>query len=432
MTNVAQPQVPAPPLRRAWFRWVVCGLLLLVTANNYMDRQVLGVMAPELIREFGWSAGDYTEIVFWFQVAYGLGFLLAGPFFDWVGTRLGFAIAVAAWSLAATWHSGVSSLLGFKIVRFLLGLTEPSHMPGGIKVVAEWFPRSERALATGIFKGGSNLGAILVPLLVPWMYFELGWRATFLITASTGFGWLGLWLWLYRLPAESRHTDDEERRHIASDPAPTGEARPGWRALLGRRETWAYMNFKFMTDAIWHWYLAMLPLFLSQKFGLGLREFGLPLVAVYLIADVGSIGGGWLSWHWLKRGWDLTAARKTAMFICCVATLPVMAVAYTDNLWLAIGLIGLAHAAHQGLTSNLFSTVSDMFPRGAVGTVVGWGGTAGQVGAAGMTLLTALALEKTGSSALLFLVAGSTYVIAWIIFHFVVPRLEPLRFQSTE
>lgn len=430
MTNAAPAAVvvSAPPFRRAHFRWIVCGLLFLVTANNYMDRQVLGVMAPELIRIFGWSAEDYTEVVFWFQVGYALGFPLAGRFFDAVGTRLGFAVAVAAWSLAATWHSGVSTLAGFKFVRFLLGVSEPSHMPGGIKTVAEWFPPHERALATGIFKSGSNLGAIIVPVAVPWMFFTFDWRVTFLLTASTGFVWLAAWLWLYHAPAENPRVGAEERAYILGGAvAEPPEPRLPWRVLLRRRETWAYMNFKFMTDAIWHWYLAMLPLFLSQKFGLGLREFGLPLVAVYLIADVGSIGGGWLSSHWLRRGWDLTRARKTAMFICCAATLPVMLVTQTDNLWLVIGLVGLAHAAHQGLTSNLFSTVSDMFPRASVASVVGFGGTAGQIGAALMTVASGIALAKTGSLTVLFFVAGSTYLLAWLVFHLMVPRLAPVR-----
>lgn len=421
---------PAPPLRRAYFRWIVCGLLFFVSANNYMDRQVLGVMAPELIRIFGWLPEDYTAIVFWFQIGYALGFIAAGRLFDLVGTRLGFSVAVACWSLVATWHSGVSTLFGFKVVRFLLGLAEPSHMPGSIKVVAEWFPRHERALATGIFKSGSNLGAILVPVLVPWMFFTLDWRATFLITASTGFVWLMFWLWLYRSPSESAWVSRVELNYITGgEPEPSIERVP-WRLLLRRRETWAYVNFKFMTDAIWHWYLAMLPLFLSQRFGLGLAEFGLPLVAVYVIADVGSIGGGWLSWRWIRQGWDLTRARKAAMLICCACTLPVMLVPEAKSLWLVVGLVGLAHAAHQGLTSNLFSTVSDMFPRQAVASVVGFGGTAGQIGAALMTVLSGVALARTGSLSVMFFAAGSTYLTAFFIFHLLVPRLAPLDLHS--
>jgi MFS transporter, ACS family, hexuronate transporter len=403
-------------------------MLYFVTTNNYMDRQVLGVMAPELIRLFGWAPEVYTDIALWFQVAYALGFIAAGRWFDLVGTRLGFAGAVACWSLAAVWHGAVGTVAGFKIVRFLLGLTEPSHMPGGIKVVAEWFPPSERALATGIFKSGSNLGGIVVPVLVPWLFFSFGWRATFCIIGATGFIWLFFWIWLYRPVAENRRVTPEERAYIQQDQAPVVGRRVPWRTLLRRRETWAYVNFKFMTDAVWHWYLAMLPLFLSQKFGLGLREFGLPLVAVYLIAGAGSIGGGWLSSHWIKRGWDLTRARHLSMFICCACTLPVMLVVPLQNLWIVIALVGLAHAAHQGLTSNLFSAVSDLFPRQAVASVVGFGGTAGQVGAALMTLASGIALAETGSLTVMFFIAGSTYLVAFLVFYLLVPRLAQVDF----
>lgn len=383
-------------------------------------------MAPELMREFNWSAETYTSIVLWFQVGYAVGFIVAGKFFDLLGTRLGFAIAVCCWSVAATWHSGVSSVFGFKFVRLLLGVSEPSHMPGGIKVVAEWFPRSERALATGIFKSGSNLGAIIAPLLVPWLYLSFGWRFAFLITASTGFLWLVLWLWLYRPLEECRRVSDSEREHIRAGQESIELARVSWRVLLSRRETWAYMNFKFMTDAVWHWYLAMMPLFLHQKFDLGLHEFGLPLVAIYLIADFGSIGGGWLSSHWIMRGMSITRARKISMLICCACTFPVVFMARIDGLWGVVLLAGLAHAAHQGLTSNLFSTVSDLFPRSAVASVVGFGGTAGQVGAAIMMVGSGVAIASTGSLSVMFFVAGTTYLVAFVVFHLLVPHLGPI------
>ncbi len=424
-------EAPAiPPFRQAYFRWVICGLLFLVTVNNYMDRQIMGVMAPELIKLFKWSPQDYTNVVFWFQIGYALGFLAGGKFFDLVGTRLGFAVAVACWSLAATWHAGVSSIFGFMLVRFLLGFAEPSHMPGGIKVVSEWFPPSERALATGIFKSGSNIGALLVPALVPWMTTLVDWRAVFLITAATGFVWVAIWLWLYQPPEKSPWVSSAERAYLARGIPPVEPVRIPWRVLLRRRETWAYINFKFMTDAIWHWYLAMLPLFLSQRFGLGLMEFGLPLVVIYLIGDAGSVGGGWMSSHWIKRGWDLTRARKLAMLICCVATLPVILVTQVQNLWLVIIVVGIAHAGHQGLTSNLFSTVSDLYPQRAIGSVVGFGGTMGQVGAILMTLLSGVVLTRTGSLTVLFFVAGTAYMVAFFIFHWLVPRLVPLDFNA--
>jgi len=416
---------------RTRFRWVVCGLLFFVTANNYMDRQVFGVVAAELIRHFGWSTSDYASVVFWFQVAYGIGFIVSGKILDAVGSRIGLGVAVCLWSAAAAAHGAVGSLLGFKVVRLVLGLTEPSHMPAAIKVVAEWFPKSERALATGIYKAGSNVGAIAVPLIVPWIFVHYGWRATFVLTGLTGFVWLGFWLWLYRRPEVHPRVSPAELAHIRSDPVPPPPPRLSWRAVLRHKETWAYMNFKFMTDAMWHWYGAMFPLYLAQHFGLKLKDFGLPLIVVYLIADIGSIGGGWLSSALIQRGASITYARKLAMFVCCAATVPVIAVGVTQSLWLAVVLVGVAHAAHQGLTSNLFTVVSDLFPRNAVGTVVGLGGSIGQVGAALMTVVTAWVLAKYGNFTLLFLVAGSTYLIAWAIFHWVVPSFEPIEMKKS-
>lgn len=426
MTSFPVSSPDAPSMRRTHFRWVACALLFFVTANNYMDRQVLGLLAPELIKRFGWTAVQYTDVVFWFQVAYGIGFLVSGRLLDRVSTRLGLAAAVFIWSLAAALHACMGSLLGFKLVRFALGLSEPSHMPAAIKVVAEWFPRAERALATGLYKAGSNLGAIVVPMLVPWLFVRFGWRPAFLVTAATGFVWVIFWLWWYRTPEESRWVSPAELAHIRSDPIPQVTERPAWRTLLRERATWAYLAFKFLTDAMWHWYGAMFPLFLAQQFGLKIKQFGPPLIAIYLMSDGGSIAAGWLSSHLIGRGWSVTRARKLAMFICCVATLPVILAATTNHLWLAVAVVGLAHAAHQGLTSNLFTTVSDLFPRNAVGTVVGLGGTAGQIGAALMTLLAGYELGARGDLRLLFLLAGSTYLVAWVIFHFAVPSLEPL------
>jgi ACS family hexuronate transporter-like MFS transporter len=407
----------APPQSR--FRWVMCGLLFFATANNYLDRQTLGVLAPELIQRFGWTAKDYTEVVFWFQVGFALGFPITGRFLDAVGTRTGFALAVAIWSAASAMHGLVNSLAGFKIARAVLGFTQPSNMPAGVKMVAVWFPPSERALATGLFKGGSNLGAILVPVVVPWLFFTYGWRATFIVIGLSGFVWLIFWLRLYRAPGSAEGA-------TTSTAVEAGSARVRWRVLICRRETWAYMNFKFMTDAIWHWYLAMLPLFLSQKFGLSLAKFGPPLIVVYLTAFGGSVGGGWLSSRWIAAGWEITRARKFAMLLCCLCTVPVVFVTRWDHLWGVILLVGLAHAAHQGLTSNLFATVADIFPARAVGTVVGLGGVAAQSGAALMTLATGWVLEKHGELTALFPVAGSAYVVAFLIFHWLVPRFEPL------
>jgi ACS family hexuronate transporter-like MFS transporter len=403
----AAPSLPAA-------RWGICVLLLLVTADNYLNRQVLSVLAPELIRVLGWSPQDYATIVFWFQCGYAVGFLAGGKLFDRFGTRWGFVVAVTAWCLVAAAHGAAESVMGFMVARFSLGLAEAGHMSGGVKAVAEWFPPVERAVATGIFKCGSNIGAIAAPLLVPVFYSGLGWRGTFVVIGALGLVWLVAWEWFHR----------KWRAPSEATPFVGKAVAVPWRVLLGRRQTWAYVIVKFMTDAVWHWYLFMLPLFLSQRFGLSLAEFGLPAVVVYAVAATGSVGGGWLSARWMRAGWEVTRARKGAMLVCCLATLPVVLVTTLDNLWVVILLVGLAHAAHQGMTSNLFASVPDMFPREAVGSVVGFGGTAGQMGAAVMTLVSGLVLERTGSLVGMFFVTGSAYLAAFAIFHVLVPRLE--------
>ncbi len=421
------PTSAAPAFRTAHFRWVICGLLFLITANNYLDRYLFGVIGPELIKVLHWTPKDYTDVVFWFQVTYGISYLFAGWWIDLVGTRRSMAWLVAAWSAAAMLPAAFGSLLGFKVSRALLGMAESGLTPGTIKGVTEWFPRAERSLATGLYKAGTNLGATFVPLVVPFLYLALGWRVTFLITGASGFVLLWFWLRYYRLPAESPHVPPAELAYIQSDPPAPAPKKISWRALLRCRATWGYMLIKFLTDAIWHWYGAMFPLFLATQFGLRLKDFGLPLIALYLIADVGSIGAGWLSTHWIKGGWDVTRARKLAMFLCCTAVLPVIYVPQTTSMWTAVLIVALAHAAHQGLTSNLFTTVSDMFPRSAVATVTGLGGSAGQVGGAVMTLVTGYLLTANGNFAVLFTVAGSVYLLAFGLFNLLAPRYEPVR-----
>jgi ACS family hexuronate transporter-like MFS transporter len=322
--------------------------------------------------------------------------------------------------------AALGSLTGFKLVRGLLGLAEPGHMPAAIKVVAEWFPRSERSLATGIYKAGSNLSAVFLPIVIPWLFLNFGWKATFLVTGASGFVALAFWLWLYRAPRESPRLNAAELAHIESEPVTVVRSVTPWRVLLRHRETWGYVIVKFMTDAIWHWYGAMFPLFIAKQFGLKLKDFGPPLIVLYVIADIGSIGGGWLATHWIKRGWKVTRARNAAMLICCAAVLPAIYVPHTASVWVAVVIVGIAHAAHQGLTSNLFTTVSDMFPQQAIGSVVGLGGTAGQIGASLMTLVTGWLLATTGSFTIIFTLAGTVYLAAFAIFRWLAPRYEPI------
>lgn len=421
------PGAPDTPPRIFRLRWLVCGMIFLASASNYLDRQALGVLAPALVADKGWDAADYAEVVFWFQLGFALGFPLMGRVIDLLGARRGYALVVLLWSATTMWQGAMGSPSLMKAARFLFGINQSGNMPAGVKTISECFPPRERALAMGVFKSGSNLGAIAAPLLVPWLYYGFGWRATFLAIGAGGLLWAALWLWLCRAPRPAPpEAAATPATHTTLPPLP----RIRWWTLLSRRETWAYMNFKFMTDAIWHWYLAMLPLFLHQRFGLTLAQFGAPLVIVYGIGSLGSVGGGWLSSHWIARGWDISRARKTAMLICCASTIPVMLVTQLPGMWICVSLIGLAHAAHQGLNSNLFTAVADIFPRQTVGAIVGLGGFAAQIGAALMMLASRWLLETRGNLAGMFFIAGAAYIVAFFIFHLLVPEFTPVDFAQ--
>lgn len=368
-----------PPTRIGHYRWVICALLFFATTINYIDRQILGLLKPTLSEEMGWSEIDYSNIVLAFQLAYAVGLLLVGRLMDRLGTRKGFSFAIIFWSVAAMAHALARSVSGFAAARFALGLGEAGNFPASIKTVAEWFPRKERALATGIFNAGSNVGAVVTPLVVPWITITYGWQEAFIFTGALGFLWLGFWWVLYRRPEEHPKLSKAELAYIQSDP-PEPATRIPWKKLFPHKQTWAFAIAKFMTDPIWWLYLYWVPDFLHKNHGITLLNIGLPLVAIYLIADVGSIGGGWISSALIKRGWSVHAGRKTAMLICAVAVVPIVFASAVTDLWLAVGIVGLAAAAHQGWSANLFTTVSDMFPRRAVGSVVGIGGMAGAVG----------------------------------------------------
>ena len=320
-------------------------------------------------------------------------------------------------------HTIVSTVTGFSTARFMLGLGEAGNFPASIKTVAEWFPKKERALATGVFNAGTNVGVIVAALSVPWIALHLGWRWTFLVTGAIGFLWLAFWLVVYRPPEEHPRLSREELTYIRSDP-PESAARVPFARLLPHRQMWAFAVGKFLTDPIWWFYLFWLPDFLNKKFGLDLKNIGLPLMTVYIIADVGSVAGGWLSSSLIKRGWSVNAGRKTAMLICALCVVPIVFAASVTNQWVAVLIVGLAAAAHQGWSANIFTTASDMFPRQAVGSVVGIGGMAGAVGGMFIAKAAGYVLEFTGSYVPLFLIAGSVYLIALLIIHLLAPRLE--------
>jgi MFS transporter, ACS family, hexuronate transporter len=425
-------------------RWVVCALLFFAATINYVDRQVIGLLKPTLQTQFGWSEIDYADIVFAFQLAYALGLLAAGRLIDRLGARLGFALAIIVWSVAAMAHAEAeaigrvaapvlaiaglaytASVAGFIATRFALGLGEAGNFPAAIKVVAEWFPKRERALATGLFNSGTNVGALLTPLVVPWIALAWGWYWAFVATGALGFLWLAWWWVGYRSPDRHPSVSPGELAYIRSDP-PEPTVRVPWRTLVRYRETWAFAVGKFLTDPVWWLYLFWIPDFLNRNHGLDLQSVGPPLVAIYLVADVGSIGGGWLSSSLMKRGVTLNRARKVAMLTCALAVLPIAFAAGARELWVAVTIISLAAAAHQGWSANLFTLVSDTFPRQAVGSVVGLGGMAGAVGGMLIAKLTGYILDATGSYVPVFLMASLAYLVALAVIHILVPRLSPV------
>jgi len=413
------------------YRWVICALLFFATTINYVDRQVLGILAPLLQQQIGWSEVEYGYIVTAFQAAYAIGLLLVGWLIDRFGTKIGYSVAVVVWSIAAIAHAAVKSAFGFGAARFALGLGESANFPAAIKGTAEWFPKKERALATGIFNSGANIGAVVAPAVVPWLTLTYGWQASFIATGLLGFLWLVFWSVTYERPESHRKLSRQEFAYIRSDPPDPPAEKIPWVRLLNYRQTWAFVMGKFMTDPIWWFYLYWLPKFLNQNYNLTLTDLGAPLIVIYSMTSVGSIGGGWLSGAFIRRGWSINRGRKTVMLLCALSIVPIISVAGVSDVWVAVGFIGLAAAAHQGWSANLFTTVSDMFPKNAVASVVGLGGMAGAVGGMLLSTLAGYLLEWTGSYMPLFFIAGGVYPAALLVVHLLVPRLEPADLQMT-
>ncbi|HEY7393746.1 MAG TPA: MFS transporter [Gemmatimonadaceae bacterium] len=406
------------------YRWTILALLFFATTINYVDRQVLGILAPTLQREIGWNETQYGAIVSWFSLTYGIGMLFMGRVLDRIGTRKGFALAIVAWSVAAIGHAAAKTAGGFAIARGLLGLGESGNFPGSVKTVSEWFPKGERALAVGIFNAGSNVGAVVAPLTVPWIALTWGWRAAFIATGAIGFVWLAFWLAIYRGPAEHPKVSRSELAYIRSDPADPVE-RISWVKLLGYRQTWAFLVGKTLTDPVWLFYLFWLPKFLDSGWGVKLAGLAAPLVAIYVFADAGSVAGGWFSGMLIKRGWSVNRARKTAMLVAALLIVPTLLAPKAPNMWVAVALVSVAAAAHQWWSANLFTTVSDMFPRSAVGSVIGIGGFGGAIGGVIFQRYTGRILDATGGKyGIIFLVCGVAYVGAWVIFQALVPRMR--------
>jgi len=423
------------------YRWTICSLVFFATTINYLDRSVISLLKPNLEKDFSWSEQDYSHIVMAFQIAYAVGMIGVGRFIDKVGTKLGYAVSTLVWSLAAIGHALANSTLGFGIARAALGVSEAGNFPAAIKTTAEWFPKKERALATGLFNSGSNVGAILAPLTVPWIAENMGWKWAFIITGAIGFIWIVFWLIIYEIPAKHKRLSQAEHDYILSDledvkAAENLEQRAAnvsWFKILGFKQTWAFIIGKFLTDPIWWFYLFWLPAFLKAQYNISGTASALPIALVYTMTTIGSIGGGYLPLYFIKRGMPVFKARKTSMLIYALCPLPVVFAQWLGsfNMWFAVLIIGLAASAHQAWSANIFTTVSDMFPKKAVASVTGMGGMAGALGgiliawAAGLLFdhYKALGNIETGYY-IMFFVCGSAYIIAWLIMNYLAPKLR--------
>lgn len=417
------------------YRWIVCALLFLATTINYIDRQVIGLLKPTLEVEFNWTESDYANIVMAFAACYALGYIIFGNIIDKIGSKLGYTISVAVWSVAAMLHAAVKSTLGFGVVRGLLGLSEAGNFPAAVKAVAEWFPKKERALATGIFNSGTSIGAVVAPVMVPWILGIYGWQEAFLITGAIGFIWLVLWWIFYEIPSRQKRLSREEFEYIHSDNEP--ESAPGanikWTRLLGLRQTWVFIVGKVLTDPVWWFFLFWLPSYFSSTFNLDLKKPSLHLVIVYAATTIGSIAGGYLSSYLIKHGWGVLKARKTALLVAAITVLPIMLARYATDIWVAVGIISLAAAAHQAWSSNIFTIVSDIVPKKAVSSVVGIGGMTGSIGATLFPLLVGLILDYyklagniTAGYNIIFIICGCAYLLAWFIIHLLTSRMKPI------
>ena len=417
------------------YRWRVVALLFFATTISYLDRQVIALLKPTLEKEFNWTESDYSNLVMAFQAAYAVGLMIFGGVIDKIGTKLGYAIAVAWWSTAGVLTAFAGSTIGFGMFRSLLGLGEGGNFPAAIKSVAEWFPKKERALATGIFNSGANIGAVVAPIMVPFILASFGWEVAFIVTGGVGFIWLIFWWIGYEIPVRQKKLSKEELLFIQSDNEPdTSHEKPvKWITLLGIRQTWGFIFGKMLTDPIWWFFLYWLPSYFSETFNLDLKKPSLELIVVYTATTIGSIGGGYISGYLIKKGWPVFKARKAAMLSFAIAVIPIVFAQYCSNIWQAVVLISLAAAAHQAWSANIFTTASDMFPKKAVSSVVGLGGMAGSVGGILFPLIVGQLLDTykaqgniTAGYNIIFIMCGCAYLLAWGIMHLFTPRNEPV------
>jgi len=439
--RVSNKQKIGVPAKIGKYRWTICGLIFFATTINYLDRQVISLLKSTLSADMHWNDADYANIEIAFQFFYAFGMVGAGRVIDKLGTKTGYALTTGLWSVAAVCHAFASSVLGFAAVRAFLGLTESGNFPSAIKTTAEWFPKKERALATGIFNSGSNVGAIIAPLTVPFIAVAWGWKWAFILTGLIGFIWLVLWLLLYKIPSQEKRLSKEEFEYINSDKEETKEKEEAgknisWGKLLTFRQTWAFAIGKFLTDPVWWFYLFWLPDFLQSQYHLTLTQIAVPVALVYMLSTIGSVAGGWLPLVMIRNGSPVFKARKMSMLVFALLVVPIIfaQIAGSYNMWLAVLLIGLAAAAHQAWSANIFTTVSDMFPKSATASVTGIGGMFGGLGG---LLLVALVQKNMFvyyrsigqievAYYIMFGICASAYLIAWIIMQVLVPRMKPL------
>ena len=408
------------------YRWRVVALLFAATTINYIDRQVMGILAPQLQAAFKWSEADYGFIIMAFQAAYAIGLVSMGGLLDSIGTKRGFTVAIIVWSLACMVHAAATSVLTFALARFALGIGESANFPAAVKTVAEWFPKRERALAAGIFNSGANIGAILAPLLVPFIALQWGWQWAFIVTGALGFVWLIFWVPFYQRPEKNSRLQAAERAYILQDQEPVTQQALTWKQILWHRQTLGICLARFVTDPIWWFFLYWLPKFLYSVYGIDLSGIGLPIIIIYLVSDGGSIVGGWLSSLFIRRGKDPVAARKLAILFMAFLVVPIFFASLTASLWVAVLLIAMATFAHQGYAANIFTIVSDIYPKNAVGSMVGLAGFAGAVGGVVFSGAVGLILEATGSYHLIFGMASGAYLLCWLLLKWLVPDTKQI------
>lgn len=421
------------------YRWTICGLIFFATTINYIDRNVISFLKSTFTEELGWTDADYSNVEITFKIFYAIGMLGAGRIIDKLGTKVGYGLYTFLWSVAGVCTALVSTVSGFQIIRGALGLTEAGNFPAAIKTVAEWFPKKERALATGIFNSGANIGAIVTPIVVPIILIEYGWQWAFIITGVLGFVWLIFWMLFYEIPQKHKKVSTAEFEYIQSDKdenhnEDVNTQKLSWSKLLGYKQTWAYVIGKFLTDPIWWFYLFWLPDFFESVYHIKLQAASWPVAAVYIISTIGSVGGGWLPLNFIKKGMPVFKARKISMFIYALLVFPIFfaLVLGQINMWYAVIVIGIAAAAHQAWSANIFTTVSDMFPKSSTASVTGLGGMFGGFGGIALSLFVQKNMfvyyRNIGSIEtayyIMFGICGSAYLLGWLIMHFLVPKMK--------